>query len=269
VRLTTNDGASDYHSARFQFGRARRGGLEALASYTLAKSLDDFSEDSPARSLLRGEAERGASDFDVRHVVSGYVSYELPALSDGGVRGALSRGWTLDAIFNARSARPLNVVYGFPVVYGLAFLRPDVVGGVPLYVTDPAAAGGRRLNPAAFVLPGAARQGTLGRNALRGFPFYRLDVALRREFKFKDEVRLRLGAEAFNLLNHPNFDDPLGTLALGGSPGALSSTRLDPYFGRSLSARGGSEWAGQAGGFGPLYTAGGSRAVQLSLKLTF
>jgi Ca-activated chloride channel family protein len=265
VRLTTNGAASDYHSARFQFGRSRRRGLEAIASYTLSKSLDDFSQDSPARSLLRGDDERGASDFDVRHAVSGFVSYELPALFDGGVRGALARGWMLDAVFNARSARPLNVVYGFPVSYGLAFLRPDLVGGVPLYVADPEAAGGRRLNPAAFVLPGASRQGTLGRNALRGFPFYRLDVALRREFKFNDDVRLRLGAEAYNLLNHPNFDDPLGTFALG----ALSSSRLDPYFGRSLSARGGGAWAGQAGGFGALYAPGGARTVQLSLKLTF
>ena len=269
VRLTTNGGASDYHSARFQFSRTRRGGLEAIASYTLSKSLDDFSQDSPARSLLRGDLEHGASDFDVRHAVSGFVSYDLPELFYGGVRGALSRGWVLDAVFNARSARPLNVVYGFPVSYGLAFLRPDLVGGVPLYVADPEAAGGRRLNPAAFVLPGALRQGTLGRNALRGFPFYRLDVALRREFKFNDDVRLRLGAEAYNLLNHPNFDDPLGTFALGGSPGALSSSRLDPYFGRSLSSNGVGASAGQAGGFGALYTPGGARTVQLSLRLSF
>jgi hypothetical protein len=142
--------------------------------------------------------------------------------------------------------------------------------GVPLYVIDPAAAGGRRLNPAAFVVPGAPRQGTLGRNALRGFPFYQLDLALRRQFDLNERVTLQVRAEAFNLLNHPNFDDPVSKLAtLSALPGASTTLRLDPYFGRSVSARGGGEWIGQAGGFGPLYTAGGARTVQLSLKLTF
>ncbi|MCA1622101.1 MAG: TonB-dependent receptor [Acidobacteria bacterium] len=272
ARLTTNGGASDYHSARLMFTRVARGGLEALASYTLARSLDDFSEDTPARALLRGDgarAERGPSDFDVRHTLAGYVSYKLPAPFRRGAAGALSRNWALDSIFNARSARPLNVVYGFPVAHGFALLRPDLVGGVPPYVADREAAGGWRLNPAAFALHDTSRQGTLGRNALRGFPFYRLDVALRRRFNFSDEVNLQLRAEAFNLLNHPNFDDPVGTLAVLGARGAATPPWLHPYFGRSLSARGFGEWGTQAGGFGPLYAPGGSRAVQLSLKLTF
>ncbi len=269
VRLTTNGGASDYHSARLQFSRVRRGGLEAIASYTLAKSLDDFSEDVPARALLRGDSERGPSDFDVRHALAGYVSYKLPAPFRRGAANALSRNWAVDAVFNARSARPVNVVYGFPIAHGFAFLRPDLSGGVPLYVADSSSAGGRRLNPEAFALHDTSRQGTLGRNALRGFPFYRLDVGLRHQFNFGDEVNLQLRAEAFNLLNHPNFDEPLSTLALLGAPGSTPTPRLYNYFGRSLAASGFGEWGARAGGFGPLYAPAGARAVNLSLKLTF
>lgn len=269
VRLTTNGGESDYHSARLQFTRVARGGLETIASYTLAKSLDDFSEDAPARALLRGDSERGPSDFDVRHTLAGYVSYKLPAPFDHGAANALSRNWAVDAIFNARSARPLNVVYGFPAAHGFAFLRPDLSGGVPLYVADSTAAGGRRLNPEAFAVHDTSRQGTLGRNALRGLPFYRLDVALRRRFNFGDEVNLQLRVEAFNLLNHPNFDDPVGTLALLGAPGATPTPHLYTYFGRSLAANGFGEWGARAGGFGPLYAPAGARTVNLSLKLTF
>jgi hypothetical protein len=270
VRVTTNGASSDYHSARFQFNRRMSRGLQALASYTWAKSIDDFSEDAPARALLRGDTERGLSDFDARHTVSGFFSYALPAPFERGAWNALTRRWALDALFNARSAKPVNVVYGFPLSYGFAFLRPDLLSGLPPYVLDPSVPGGRRLNPAAFVVPGAARQGTLGRNALHGFPFYQLDLALHRQFDFNERVNLQVRAEAFNLLNHPNFDDPATTLAfLGATPGDPTTLRLDPYFGRSLSARGGGEWVGQAGGFGPLYTAGGARTVQLSLKLTF
>jgi Ca-activated chloride channel family protein len=273
VRLTTNGAQSDYQSAHFQFTRRMARGLQALVSYTWAKSLDDFSEDAPARALLRGDApggERGPSDFDVRHNVSGFLSYNLPTLFERGAWRALTRKWTLDALFDARSARPLNVVYAFPLPYGFAFLRPDLLGGVPLYVRDASAPGGSRLNAAAFALPGEMRQGTLGRNALRASPFSQLDLALGRRFDLNERFRLQLQAEVFNLLNHPNFDDPAATLAdAGGAPGASSPLRLNPYFGLPLSARGGETWAGQSGGFGPLYSVGGPRTVQFSLKLTF
>jgi hypothetical protein len=273
VRLTTNGARPDYNAAQFEFRRRASRGFEAVVSYTWAKSLDDFSEDAPGRALLRGDAplsERGPSDFDVRHTVNGLLTYDLHTPFDGGVLRALTRKWTFDALFNARSARPVNVVYAFPVEYGFAFLRPDLVGGAPLYVTDESAPGGRRLNAAAFALPGALRQGTLGRNALRAFPFSQFDLALARGFNFTERVRLELRAEAFNLFNHPNFDDPVANLAdLGGMPNASSTSRFEPYFGRALSARGGETWEGQAGGFGPLYSMGGPRTVQLSLKLTF
>jgi hypothetical protein len=49
------------------------------------------------------------------------------------------------------------------------------------------------------------RQGSLGRNALRGFALWQVNAALRRQFKFTDEVKLILSAEAINVFNHPNF----------------------------------------------------------------
>lgn len=270
MRLTTNGAQSEYQSAQLQFTRRMARGLQALVSYTWARSLDGFSEDAPARALLRGDApgsERGPSDFDVRHAVSGFVSYNLPALFERGAWHALTRKWTLDALFDGRSARPLNVVYAFPVAYGFAFLRPDLLAGVPLCLRDASAPGGRRLNAAAFALPGELRQGTLGRNALRACPFHQLDLALGRRSDFAERFRLQLEAEAFNLLGHPNFDDPVATLAE--APGASPPLRLNPYFGLPLSARGGETWSGQSGGFGPLYSAGGPRTIQFSLKLTF
>ena len=47
--------------------------------------------------------------------------------------------------------------------------RPDLVPGKEAWLDDPLAPGGRRLNREAFAVPPQARQGTLGRNALRGF----------------------------------------------------------------------------------------------------
>ena len=83
---------------------------------------------------------------------------------------------------------------------------------------------GRRLNPAAFdtatPLP-AGRQGTLGRNVLRGFPVSQLALSRHRQFKLPEKLNIQFRAAAFNLLNHPNFANPtsiLQSVALISSP---------------------------------------------------
>jgi Ca-activated chloride channel homolog len=273
IRLTTNGAESDYHAMQLQFNRQPARGLQALVSYTWAKSLDDYSRDAAARALLRGEAagqERGPSDFDVRHSLSGYIFYELPSPFDGGWGEALLRDWTLSSIFTARSARPLNIVYALPTGYGFAYLRPDIVAGVPVYVTDPAAPGGRLVNPAAFAVPAASRQGTLGRNSLRGFPLYQADLGLGRRFRFTEEVSLSFRAEVFNLFNRANLADP------GGRDASLG-TRLSPSdplttngtFGRPASMYGRSLLGGTGGSFDSFHHAGGPRHIQFSLKFEF
>jgi hypothetical protein len=182
LRLTTNRGNSDYRALHIKFERPSRNGLAAFASYTWGQSLNNVSEDSARRVImasLNPAADRGPSDFDIRHQLTGLVSYDLPALVSHGIGNKLFRNWALDSIFDARSARPLNVVYLVPTAFGVAYLRPDVVSGESLFVSDELVAGGRRLNSAAFIAPEDLQQGNLARNSLRGFPLYQVDLALR------------------------------------------------------------------------------------------
>jgi hypothetical protein len=242
-------------------------------SYTPAKSLDDYTQDSTSRALLVSSSQnldRGPSDFDVRQAFAGTVTYDIPTLLHNGWGNKLARNWSIDSIFNARSARPVNVVYGMPTIYGLAYLRPDLVGGVPLYLFDSAVAGGRRINPAAFLAPANEQQGTLGRNSLRGFPLYQIDLALRRSFKLREGFNLQLEGEAFNLFNHPNFADPLGSdTSIGSKFDPVGALHPNASFGQSASLNGRSILAGGTGGFGSYYSAGGPRALRFSAKLTF
>ena len=85
------------------------------------------------------------------------------------------------------------------------------------------------LNRAAFVIP-VGRQGTLGRNALRGFPASQLDLSLARRFQLRERMTLQFRTDFFNLFNHPSFANPAGRLSSGlfgvsgsilaGSPGS-------------------------------------------------
>jgi hypothetical protein len=220
----------------------------------------------------------------VRHLFSGAITYDLPAGGANRIAGPLLRGWSVDSIIRAQSALPVNVVEinGGSVwdpVTGKAFesLRPNLIPGVPLYLKDPAAPGGERINPAAFSSTHSARipeggfgQGTLGRNALRGFPFYQVDVSLRRRFNLTERVGLQFKADIFNIFNHPNFSNPEAMLY--SRYGILLSELPipNPSFGLSQSMVGrGGESTGAIGGLNSLYQAGGPRSIQFSLKLQF
>ncbi len=135
--------------------------------------------------------------------------------------------------------------------------RPDLVSGVPLWIADPNVAGGKRINPAASSVPTTPRQGTLGRNALRGFGATQVDLALRRQFRLRERLSLQARADFFNIFNHPNFGSPINYLS-------------SPQFGQSTQMLGASLGSGgQNGGLNPLYQIGGPRSVQLALKLLF
>jgi len=260
LRLITNRGASDYRALQITFDRPLRDGVAGRVSYTWSQSLDNVTEDSARRVVMTSldpRADRGPSDFDIRHQLTGFLSYDLPAPISRGAGNKLLRNWAIDSIFTARSARPLNVVYLIPTSFGVAYLRPDVVSGAAPYISDLTVAGGWRLNRAAFVVPSDLQQGNLSRNSLRGFPFYQVDLSLRRKFNFSEAVGLQIQADAFNVLNHPNFEDPLGNDVVAGPNLAFGqSTSMS---GRSLAG----------GGFPSFYSFGGSRSLRLSMKLVF
>jgi hypothetical protein len=136
-------------------------------------------------------------------------------LSSGWVN-TITRSWSVDSIVKLRSAKPVNVVYMVPTSFGVAYFRPD----------------------------------TLTRNAQRGFPFYQFDLALRRRFSFTEFVKLQVQADAFNLFNHPNFEDPVARDRVIGSVFAAGTFRPNATFGTSSNAA-------------------GARALRFSVKLIF
>jgi hypothetical protein len=259
VGLTNNTATSDYHALQLQFQRRLSRGLQALASYAWSHSIDIASNDSASGSTpIELRLDRGNSDFDVRRSFNAAVTYDIPAPAFGAVAETILRNWSVDTIITARSATPVDLSARSDLSGGFrTSVRPDVIPGVPLYIDDPNVAEGRRFNRAAFAIPPAGRQGTLGRNVLRGFSVFQVNFSLRRQFNLTERVKLQLRAEAFNLFNNPNFGDPINSL----SNALFGQSTL--MLGRSLGS------GGAAGGFNPLYQIGGPRSVQLALKLNF
>ena len=225
VRVTRNTGESSYHSMQLQFVRRLSSGLQFLASYAWSHSIDNGSSDSLARLRItlgsnstpfNANSDRGPSDFDVRHSLTATTTYAIPSLQSDSPIASVVKGWSIDAIFRTRTATPINIVARQDVLTAdliVELQRPDLITGVPIYINDPNAPGGRRINRAAFAVPMTIRQGSLGYNALRGFGFSQVDFALRREVSLSEGLKLQLRAEAFNLLNRANFGNPNNVLA--------------------------------------------------------
>jgi len=265
-----NSATSDYDALQVQFQRRLSRGLQGLASYTWAHSIDDASAASPTlasnRNVPGSNSNRGSSDFDIRHAFSAGTTYEVPAPVQHPWLRPILRGWSLQNTIQVHSAPPVDISDNLFSSFSGVFtnVRPDLVPGQPLYLFGSQFPGGKALNPAAFTdPPGAARQalrqGDVPRNFLRGFGATQWDAAVHRDFPMGESIKLQFRAEMFNILNHPNFGQPNGLFH--GATFGLSTQTLN----QSLA---GSGTLG-AGGFSPQYQLGGPRSIQFALKLMF
>jgi hypothetical protein len=248
-----------------QYRRQLARGLQSQVSYAWSHSIDNDSSDAYLLWSAPGFTDKGASDFDQRQTLTASASYEFPVAGASTSLARFLRGWGMDTIFHARSGFPISVLNGEQNL-GLTLVnafRPNLVYGQPLWLADPTVGGGRRLNPAAFQATMAAQpgapppQGTLGRNALSGFGMAQVDLAVRREFRLTERRRLQLRLEAYNLLNHANFADPVAYLN-------------SPVFGQSSSMLNLMLGSGSPGsGLAPILQTGGPRSLQASVRFQF
>ena len=264
VNVTSNSATSNYNALQLKFERRLSQGLQALASYTWSHSIDVASTDAAFNylntpsSVANPNIDRGNSDFDIRNAFSAGITYNLPSPEWNKIAHAALGGWSVDSFIFARTAPPVDVVGALVFADGIAlYPRPNVVPGVPLVLYGPQYPGGKAFNAAAFTPPPTGQQGDFGRNVLRGFAAWQADFALQRQFHLTERLALRFRAEFFNIFNHANFGQPDNNLT-------------DPLFGVSTQMLASFLGSGGAnGGFNPLYQIGGTRSIQLALKLQF
>lgn len=254
-QVTENSARSNYNALQLQYRRPLSGQVQAIFNYTYSHSLDNASDDvvtAVPNIILSAAQDYASSSFDVRHSFSGALVWNIPGFSRLRWVSAVTQHWSLDSVIVARSGVPFNgVIFGYSPG-GYAFSRPDLVPGQPVWIANPAAGGGQSLNPNAFAIPSTVRQGTEGRNDIPGFGLTQVDISLARKFPITERLNLQFRADAFNVLNHPNFLNPGALVQYG--PFFLSAT--------SMLNQG-------LGGLNPLFQEGGPRSLQLSLKLSF
>lgn len=212
---------SNYNALQTSLRRRSKGGLTLLASYTFSKAMDTASSTNNSttgtqkfpQDIRNLEAERALSDFHRAHQFSASFNYDIPVgkgrafLGEAnGITDFLLGGWQVNGIISLLSGRPFTPQYSTADV---AQQRPDLVGDP--YANIPA---GLTFNPAAFRRPVATVAspevfGNAGRNILTGPSFQSVDFSLMKNFKLTERAKVQFRAEAFNILNHPNFQVPV------------------------------------------------------------
>lgn len=242
IDLLESRANSNYNSLQARFQQRLSRGLTSLVSYTWSKSIDNASnffssagDPNFPQNSYDTRAERGRSNFDVRHRLSVSYSYDLPFgkgrryFADDGWVSSLLSGWQSYGILTFQSGRPFTVALlsdidnsgtGRSILGFGANDRPNVVGNPNLSNRSPES----WFNTSAFAFPVPGTFGNAGRNILDGPGYQNVNVSLLKNTNLSEEINLQLRAEFFNLFNHPNFNLPDNFLG-------------SPTFGRITSAR--------------------------------
>jgi hypothetical protein len=200
---------SIYNGGMLTLRRRYRRGIYFGVTYVYSKSIDDASQvsgssqgDYPGAQNSRNlSAERGRSDWDTGHSVTGFAGWALP------FRGRLLANWVVSTDARAYTGQPFTPRVSSANLSLGESGRPDRAGSGKL--ASPSAA--RWFDLAAFpVVPASAfRFGTSGRNILDGPGSVYWNAAISRNLKLADRVTGQVRCEAVNFLNHANFGLPV------------------------------------------------------------
>ena len=252
VTQVQNGGVSNYNGLTVSLIKRMSHGVTAHFNYTWSHNLDDVSNGGISTygdSILQQNNplslyanNYGNSDYDVRHVINSDVVYSPGFKFSSHVANALFGGWQLSFKVFWRTGLPFSVTDGNVALgnYAGTILGTPIASG-PLQSTcgvgNNYVSGVPCLNANGFVNAGASTFTNfngfkvVGRNTFRAPDFFDLDMALFKTFKLTERVNFGLGAQAFNVLNHPNFYIPDGTLGdpTFGQIQTLTSSPTSPY----------------------------------------
>ncbi len=250
-------GSSWYNAFQFSLRKRFQQGLSFDVNYTYSHSFDTASGNESSGSITGGasvilnplnlNANKGSSDFDIRHLVNANFIYELPFGkgkaffgSGGKVVNAFLGGWTMTGIYRWNTGAPAGEPFddarwatNWNVQSNGVRLRPlassptkNGVGGLPNLFSDPTYAYQSFRN---------ARPGEPGdRNILRDMPYAALDLGLYKSFTFKEKHKITFRAEAFNVTNN----QPLTGVSNLGLELDPSLKTPSPSFGRLTAIQG-------------------------------
>jgi hypothetical protein len=296
---------SNYNGLQATLNGRNYHGLSMVLGYTWSHSLDDvganwdfgFGSGLPQDSL-HPTREYASSDFDMRHRFTLSLTYLIPGKKSF---AQMLEGWQLNSIVTLSTPQPWGPIdtgtdvsqtgelvdrwdfFGnpgdfqsnqVPIPYfggtsntACAAKALALDGGNPNgpYSTSLGNFGCYAKGASIMIPPALGTFGTMGRNMFRDYGFQNWDFSIAKNWKFTERFGAQFRAEFFNILNHPNFANPYGGQNGYGNNDPSAPGSLNPFgagFGCGCATP-------DVAASNPVIGSGGSRAVQLGLKLLF
>ena len=217
VELASSYSYDEFESLQLNVTKRFSKRWSLLSNFVWGKTIDNTSSGTEGQAgppnPFNFRSGRGPADFDQEFRFTLSSVYNLPHWNVSGFRNVLLNDWQVNTIVSLYSGLPFTVVSGTDQSRsGIGNDFADIVG-------NPARPAGVRqvqeyFNTAAFVPAAIGTFGTVGRNTIRGPDFFDVDASIFKNFLFTERWRLEFRAEAFNIENRPNFQNPnVGTSA--------------------------------------------------------
>jgi hypothetical protein len=223
------DGIGDghYHALQASLNKSLSHGLFLKGSYTWSRTFnmaDDDGWTGLAFTNWEPEMERnyGPAGYDRRHMFTMAWVYDLPVgrgmrYATSGVADAVLGGWKLAGLFSAYTGTPFGVSGSGNAARCVGCAVTAVQLSPARKIDTERGPGKPYYDPESFRDPlfyfnagSGFLQGTVGRNALYGPGFWRLDPMLSKVFNITERVRTEFRAEATNITNTPRWNNPNG-----------------------------------------------------------
>jgi Carboxypeptidase regulatory-like domain len=240
-------GTSSYNGLTVSLQRRISQGFTFNLNYTWSHALDDVSNGGivnlPFGILVTDPSvttpqdpfnirgNYGNSDYDVRHYIS--ATFMLTDMfRHAGMRwgpNPVFGGWTLSSNWFYRTGLPFSIVDNSDSGALLGYNYAGPIFATPLTnitTTCTSAVNSPCLSASQFAPAGLLTGfGTIGRNTVYGPHFFDVDLSLMKGIKIGEHLTFSFGAQAYNIFNHVNFDQPVNDIS-------------NPLFGSSVAAVG-------------------------------
>lgn len=221
---------------------------DLMLSYTWSKSIDNGSGTLDATNPYNPRQSRALSIFDVPQIFVASYTIQLPfdrLAGNGAVGKRLAGGWSLAGVTTFASGQPIQLTENDDNSLSGTFLAPVDApsyanNGSSLFVDRNPRHGDAYFNPNYFVFEPVGQIGNVMRRFFTGPGINDFVLALLKNTKITESKEIQFRAEAFNLFNHAQFNNPSGL---------INNTGVN--------------------GFGYVTSARDPRVMQLGLKLLF
>ncbi|MDR3753168.1 MAG: TonB-dependent receptor [Terracidiphilus sp.] len=195
----------------------RSHGLDLLASYTYAKSLDQSAGLPEPVNPIAPSLSRGLSAFDLRHNFVTSFRYEFPKLKSADhLLQQIEQGWAVAGIARFTTGLPVTLLNNNDT--SLLGTIPNGINnngvdtpqwsGNSLSIDTNPRNGAAVFDASQFSLPALGTMGNARRRFFSGPGMENLDATISREFSLREGRSFEFRAEGFNVCNHAQFFGP-------------------------------------------------------------